>query len=154
MDSVVIGIDPGSKGAFCLLNPIKQIAVFKNTTDTPIDLYNWIKSVEKQYIIKVIMVENVHAIPGTSAGSNFKFGYNVGVVNTISQVTGNRVDLVNPKAWQKFVGVTKKGKAIKKEVADICQRLYPKVNVRGARGGLLDGLSDSLMIAHYASLKY
>ena len=56
--------------------------------------------------------------------------------------------------WQKSIGVKAKGKAIKKDVADICSRLYPLVDIYGPRGGLQDGLSDALMIAHYNYLKY
>ena len=36
---------------------------------------------------------------------------------------------------------------IKKEVADIASRLYPKAELHGPKGGLLDGRSDALMIA-------
>jgi hypothetical protein len=39
-------------------------------------------------------------------------------------------------------------KRIKKGVGDICSKLYPTAKVRGIRGGLKDGKSDSLMIAH------
>ena len=54
-----------------------------------------------------------------------------------------------PKIWQKYVRVTVKGKAIKKEVAKIAQGLYPNAELHGKRGGLLDGRADALMIAHY-----
>ena len=102
----------------------------------------------------VIMIEDVHSIFGASAKSNFNFGYNTGVVNALAMATGESVDRVQPKKWQKALGVKSKGKAIKGEVASICDRLYPKTSVRGPRGGLLDGLSDSLLISHYAYLNY
>ena len=56
---------------------------------------------------------------------------------------------VTPKVWQKYIGVTAKGKAIKKQVAKIAQYLYPQAELHGKRGGLLDGRSDALMIAYY-----
>jgi len=124
------------------------------TSAKPMDIFKWIKQVQKEYNLVVIMIEDVHSIFGTSAKSNFNFGFNTGLVTGISQSTGASIDKITPKKWQAHVGVKQKGKKIKKEVADICDRLYPKVNIRGARGGLLDGLSDSLMIAHYASHKY
>lgn len=61
------------------------------------------------------------------------------------------LDRVTPKKWQKFIGVTAKGDAIKKNVAEIAARLYPNAQLHGPRGGLLDGRSDALMIAHYAA---
>ena len=147
-------IDPGIKGSFCLLVPTTKQVAFKPTTDKPMDLVNWLNQIQKELDLRVILIEDVHAIFGTSAGSNFSFGFNTGLVHGIARSTGVSVDLVTPKIWQKYIGVKTKGKLIKKEVADICERLYPQVNVRGPRGGLLDGLSDSLMIAHFAAHKY
>ena len=53
------------------------------------------------------------------------------------------------KIWQKYIGVTAKGKDIKKQISEIALKLYPTANIYGKRGGLLDGRSDALMIAHY-----
>ena len=154
METAYIGIDPGAKGALCLLVPVTKQVAFKSTSDKPLDLLKWLTQIQAHYELRVIMIEDVHSIYGTSANSNFNFGYNVGLVNTVSQCSGSSVDRVTPKAWQKKVGVKKKGKAIKVEVGGICERLYPEVSIRGSRGGLLDGKSDSLMLAHYAFLKY
>ena len=109
---------------------------------------------QKEFNVVVAMIEDVHAIFGTSAKSNFNFGYNTGLVTGVVQASGISLDKVAPKKWQKFIGVKSKGKLIKKEVATICERLYPNASIRGPRGGLLDGKSDSLCIAHYAALTY
>jgi hypothetical protein len=97
------------------------------------------------------MLEDVHSLPLVSAKSNFSFGYNLGVVTTIAIASNVMVDKVTPKKWQKFIGVTVKGDGIKKDVAAIATRLYPDAHIYGPRGGLLDGRSDALMIAHYAA---
>ena len=104
-----------------------------------------------QHQVDTIWMEDVHSFPGMSAKSNFGFGRSVGIVMTISQLVtkGIAAKLVPPKKWQKFVGVTAKGDAIKKNVAQIAISLYPTANVYGPKGGLLDGRSDALMIAHY-----
>ena len=104
-----------------------------------------------EFNLAVIMIEDVKSLFGMSAKSNFSFGYNVGVVNTLALASEVAVDNVMPKKWQKHVGVRAKGKDIKKDVASICDRLYPHVSIRGPKGGLQDGKSDALMIAHYAS---
>ena len=153
-ETAYLGIDPGAKGALCLLVPVTTQIAFKPTTDKPLELLRWINQIQSQYELRVIMIEDVHSIYGASANSNFNFGYNVGLVNTLAQCSGASVDRVTPKKWQSKVGIRKKGKAIKAEVGTICDRLYPEVSIRGSRGGLLDGLSDSLMLAHYAFLKY
>jgi Holliday junction resolvasome RuvABC endonuclease subunit len=146
-----VGIDPGAKGALCLLVPDTKQVAFKSTVDKPSDLIAWLKQIQAELNLVVVMIEDVHSIFGVSAKSNFSFGYNVGVVNTVAIAAGCSVDRVTPKRWQKHVGVKTKGKAIKKDVANICERLYPDAPIRGSRGGLLDGNSDALMICHYAS---
>lgn len=151
--NVYIGIDPGNKGYLCALIPESNKVSFMENNAKPIDIVNWLKSVEKMCNIKVIMIENVHAIQGSSAKSNFSFGFNTGLITGITQTFGIMFDKVNPKAWQKFIGVTKKGLTLKHDVADICERLYPNITIRGPRGGLQDGKSDSLMIAHFAAHK-
>ena len=149
-----VGIDPGVKGAYCILVPETSEVLFYKTTGKTIETIDYFKAAQVKYNIRCIMIEDVHSIFGTSARSNFIFGKNVGIVQTVANSLGERVDLVAPKKWQKALGVKTKGKAIKKEVAEICDRLYPKTSVRGPKGGLLDGLSDSLLIAHYAFLTY
>ena len=47
-----------------------------------------------------------------------------------------------------------KGKDIKKDVANICQRLYPTAEIYTPKGRLMDGRSDALMIAHYCMIHY
>lgn len=125
-----------------------------DTTAKPKDLHAWLSLINQDYDLRVILIEKVHAIQGTSAGSNFSFGFNTGLVNGISGTIGCSLDHVTPKTWQKYLGVTKKGKAIKKEVAEIVERLYPQAEVRGPRGGILDGRTDALAIAHFASHKW
>ena len=71
-----------------------------------------------------VTVFSVHSMFGMSAKSNFGFGKNLGTVLTIAELlTGNDPNTITPKIWQKYIGVTVKGKAIKKEVAKIAQGL-------------------------------
>lgn len=153
-----VGIDPGNKGAYCLLIPdTKQIA-FKNTTVPPMEIYEWFLQIQQQFNLVITTIEDVKSFFGMSAKSNFQFGREVEKVNLIPAMAGCSIDLVQPKKWQKHIGVKplKTGTKnrvtiIKKDIAGICERLYPKANIRGPKGGLLDGRSDALMIAHYAS---
>lgn len=149
------GIDPGSTGAICAIREDGKV-IFLDTTVAPLELLDWFNALADECDVLVVMVENVHNIRGAASKSTFSFGWNTCKVEVMPLAAGLSVDKVNPKQWQKTVGVksTTKGKAIKKEVASICARLYPRVNLKGPKGGLLDGRSDALMIAHYAKLKY
>ena len=159
----VVGVDPGNKGAFCLLIPETKQIMFRETTLPALELYMWFTAILHEFNLAICMIEKVHAIPGSTAKATFSFGANVERVTIIPEIAEVSVDRVQPKAWQKFIGLvmpqnmtgpdnaSKRKNYIKKEVATIATRLYPKAEIRGPKGGLLDGRSDALMIAHYAA---
>jgi len=153
-----VGVDPGDKGAYCLLVPSTKQVAFTPTTWHGSKTIAWFDRIMNEFELVVTQIEDVHSLHGMSAKSNFTFGRNVERVNLIPSIAGSPIDLVTPKTWQKHIGLKPiktgtKGRStiIKKNIAEICERLYPNVNIRGPRGGLLDGHSDALMIAHYAS---
>ncbi len=119
-------------------------------------LLAWFKDLKEECDVQMVVVEEVHAIFNASAKSTFTFGFNAALAEIIPLAAGLSVAKVPPKKWQKFVGVksTAKGKAIKEAVATLCAQLYPEVSIHGAKGGLQDGKSDALMLAHYAKLTY
>lgn len=161
--TAVVGIDPGSNGAYCLLLPITRHVYFRPTSEKPLDTFNWLKHVQDNYNLAICMIEEVSAIQGSAAKATFNFGGNVRQVNIIPEIAQIPIDKVRPKAWQKFIGLvtptnlsgsanaSKRKTYIKKEVASIASRLYPNAVLYGPKGGLLDGRSDALMIAHYAA---
>jgi len=160
----VIACDPGASGSICLLRifPDQSPRIFFFENNKPVKEINaWLKSITKEMTVRISMVESVHSLLGMSAKSNFSFGKNVGVVNTLLDLQDFGKDFVTPKDWQKFAGVPAKKKGqkrtsaqLKKIVAEIAERLYPGCDIHGPKGGLLDGRSDALMIAHYCAHKY
>ena len=148
---LVAGIDPGTNGAIAVLDSESpdSVALLDLKNNSIIDIHNWL--VEKfDDELRIFWIEDVHSMFGMSAKSNFGFGKNIGKITAVAELYNHEVSItVTPKVWQKYIGVTVKGKAIKKEVAKIAQRLYPNAELHGKRGGLLDGRADALMIAHY-----
>jgi hypothetical protein len=165
---VFVGIDPGSKGYLCALAPSIGKAEFIECAAKPILIAEFLDHLENSYQVNRVMIEDVHSIFGANAKSNFNFGFNLGLLHGICLSQGFGIDIVNPKVWQKFIGVklapvpkdasaaekkkinVARKKQLKESVGKICERLYPDINIRGPNGGLLDGKSDSLAIAHYA----
>ena len=147
---LVAGIDPGTNGAIAVLDSLSpdSVALLDLKNKSSVDIYEWMYDTISTNVITT-WVEDVHSMHGMSAKSNFGFGKNVGMITAIAEVSSDTVKTVTPKIWQKYIGVTVKGKAIKKEVAKIAQGLYPNAELHGKRGGLLDGRADALMIAHY-----
>ena len=145
----VCGIDPGASGAMCVLDSQDpaHIALLDLKKHSIYDSAQWLHNQQ----VDVVWIEEVHSLFGMSAKSNFGFGRNFGIAFAIAKVgtSDGSIQQVTPKIWQKYVGVTVKGKAIKQEVANIAQTIYPSAVIHGPQGGLLDGRSDALMIAHY-----
>ena len=146
---LVCGIDPGNNGAVCVLdssNPTSPALLdfYKSST---YDIATWIH----QQNPDVIWIEELHSIYHVTAKSNFGLGRSVGIVLSIAEIIkkGTKPRLVPPKVWQKFAGVTAKGKAIKNNIANLAMSLYPGANLYGPKGGFKDGRADALMIAHY-----
>ena len=148
---LIAGIDPGVNGAIAVLdseNP-DSVALLNLKKTTINNIHNWLHS-QLRFRGSEIWVEDIHSMYGMSAKSNFSFGRNLGSILAITELLkGIPPKTVTPKVWQKYIGVTAKGKAIKKQVAKIAQYLYPQAELHGKRGGLLDGRSDALMIAYY-----
>ena len=145
----VCGIDPGASGAMCVLDSKDPTytALLDLKKHTIYEATKWLHNQQ----VDTAWLENVHSLFGMSAKSNFGFGRNFGIAFAIAKVgtSDGSIQQVTPKIWQKYVGVTVKGKAIKQEVANIAQTIYPSAVIHGPQGGLLDGRSDALMIAHY-----
>tara|TARA_B100000470_G_scaffold72642_4_gene55561 strand:+ start:9977 stop:10504 length:528 start_codon:yes stop_codon:yes gene_type:complete len=156
---LIAGIDPGTNGAIAVLDSESPDSVAlldlkkQDTWYIQHWLYEFIDILMKKPLLSreyYIWIEDVHSMHGMSAKSNFGFGKNVGMITTIAELLlKDSPHIVTPKVWQKYIGVTVKGKSIKKEVAKIAQGLYPNAELHGKRGGLLDGRADALMIAHY-----
>jgi len=155
-DKVVLSCDPGTKGAICILNVHDRSTEFISNDLPPYDIYTELQEIQAKYEIVAIGIEKVHAIQGTSAGSNFKFGYNTGMVTGLLSTLDSSLYEITPSVWQRHIGLSipkglslsKRKARIKKGVGAICARLYPRAKIRGIRGGLKDGRSDALMIAH------
>ena len=148
---LIAGIDPGANGAIAVLDSLNpdSVALLDLKKTTINNIHNWLHS-QLRFRGSEIWIEDIHSMYGMSAKSNFSFGRNLGSILAITELLkGIPPKTVTPKVWQKYVGVTAKGKAIKKQVAKIAQYLYPQAELHGKRGGLLDGRSDALMIAYY-----
>jgi len=160
--AVYLGIDPGAKGFLCFLDIDTKKMKFVPTPclETPArEVRKIIMAMHKKHGIVRAAVEDVHSIYGMSAKSNFMFGWNVGGINMLLESTGVGFDRIQPKVWQKGIGLVpkrppRKPPERKKAIAGIALRLYPDAPIRGPRGGLLDGKADALMLAHFLALKY
>ena len=111
---LIIGIDPGIKGALCFFKNGKILDVFDMPT-MPVgkknksqvngsQIYNEIhKRIinEDKKDIKVV-IEQVSAMPGQGVTSMFNFGQSFGVLKGIFSAMQIPMDFVSPVKWKKY----------------------------------------------------
>jgi hypothetical protein len=157
-----LGVDPGAKGAICLLDvssgdvqflptPVRKGMPSFNSVFAslwPVENINFVPAA----------VEDVHSLYGMSAKSNFAFGYNLGLVHALLRACGISYIEVAPKVWQKACSLPSRKELgdypLKQAVADVAHLLYPEADIYGPKGGLMDGRADALLIAHYLWLQH
>ena len=116
---LIIGIDPGIKGAICFFKNGKILDVFDMPT-MPVgkknksqvngsQIYNEIQKAiinEDKGDIKVV-IEQVSAMPGQGVTSMFNFGQSFGVLKGICSAMQLSMFFVRPAKWKKYFGLIK-----------------------------------------------
>lgn len=169
-----IGIDPGSKGYFCVIYPDNSKEFVSIADNDELGLSRELKRIKGKSGENVVAcMEEIHAIFGSSAKSTFSFGQIFGILKGILVALEIPYHLVPPKAWQKEIWTNSdlvvSYKVIKRNgketnVKDIntkatsfnaSRRLFPDVDLRRSERckNLDDNKSDSLLIAEYARRK-
>lgn len=170
-----IGIDPGKSGAFVIQKEGQIIVHAMPLIGKEYDI-NAVKTLLAPYICVegdgndiMIVLEDVHAIFGSSAGSTFEFGRGLGLIEGIISAYDIPHIKIAPKKWQSicFEGVPvieKPGTKAKgaarydnKAMALLAvKRLYPtqKLTFTERQTKPQDGLVDALLLSHYCKLKF
>lgn len=171
-DKLYIGIDVGCKGFISM----QKNGVWEHYSIEDNDLYQLSEimlraRMENDSIACVI--EDVHALYGSSAKATFAFGFNKGYL--VGLLAANQIPyiLVQPKEWQhemwgnsdmvvSYKDVTIKGKKVrKKEIntkqtsINACKRLFPMLDLRKSERSkrIDDNKVDSILMAEYARRK-
>lgn len=152
---VILGIDPGLKGGFGILNFEDQCY---NSYKMPVVSNGTKKILDERNIITIlvdnkpdiVIIEKVGAMPKQGVTSMFNFGCSWGMLRGMCAGLFIPYELVTPQAWKKVVlqGTKKdKGSAI-----SYVLRRYPDLNVDG--GKLDDGQADAICLAEYGRREF
>lgn len=162
-DKTIIGVDPGKEGFITVMrggafvhHPIPMVG---HRELDMVALSALIVSIASECDPKMtqVVIEDVHAIYGSSAGATFTFGGIAYALRMGFIMVGLPVVLVAPKKWQKemFEGVKVDSD---KKVMSIAaaKRLCPGADLRRTPRCTKpdDNLTDSLLIAIYGSRHY
>lgn len=148
-----LGIDPGQKGAACLLligNHDFRRYMFLDWSD-PKNVYDQISKWPIRSI-EMAILEKVNARPGMAAKAMFSFGKNTGHWEMILHVLDIPFQMIVPTSWQKGLIVKSDGSDSKKRAEVVANRLFPALKPRlyGPKGGIKDGRIDALLMAEKA----
>lgn len=150
-----LGIDPGTSGAFALIDnnlSVVNLQGFPGEEQLVKNLKLILEPYTHNGIITGIwsVIENVHSMPGQSSVSTFTFGRNFGFWIGVLSAWQIPIFFVTPQRWQKGLvpKVTDK-KEHKENLGRVAGKIFPRAEIRGPRGGLLDGRSDALLIAKW-----
>lgn len=163
MSKIRIGIDVGSKGAIAVFKNKKltHLYPFPTTDEDKPDIKNFKDGLEKFKSDNIhVLLEDLHSIFGTSAKSNFSFGWINGAIEGVLISLGLPYSKVQAKKWQKemWEGIEPimKEKNIKKidtkQTSIIAaKKLFPnqKLTISDRAKKPNDGIVDALLIAEY-----
>lgn len=165
MMKTFVGIDPGSKGFICVIKDTKT-DFFSIEDNTWSDISDFLKRVNDEATEGIICVlEEIHAILGSSAKATFSFGETNGLLKGILIANNIPFTIVQPKKWQmeiwdnidKVYSYKKERKVVDTKATSInaAIRLFPNIDLRKNERcrKVDDNKCDSLLMAEYARRK-
>lgn len=169
MNKCYIGVDPGAHGYICA----QYEGEFEFFPISDLDL-NELNSVfvylSQKYEKLVCVMEQIHALYGSSAKSTFSFGEIYGKLQALIAANNIPYHLIQPKEWQKvmwsnadmvvtYKQVKMKDKLVSKKVVDTkatsinaAKRLFPTIDFRKSERAKLidDNKVDACLMSEYA----
>lgn len=171
-DKCYMAIDPGSKG-FIATQCNGEFSFYSIADNDLHQLAKIIENIRSSNANLVCVMEQIHAIFGSSAKATFSFGEIYGQLQGL--LIANKIPyiLVQPKEWQKeiwtnpdmvvnYKKVTIKGKDITKKEVDTkntsinaAKRLFPHIDFRKSERckNLDDNKVDATLMSEYARRK-
>lgn len=156
---MVIGVDVGLQGGFAVLEESKPAVIgVMPILNGKLDLnvfYTVLYSHRYRDFRPHAVLENVHAIYGSSAAGTFSFGWGKGAIEGMLVSLGIPYTLVQPKKWQKDLGIIHKSKTtpkLKKEAnVAMCKKIFPTVSLLATERSKVPhlGIVDALLIAEW-----
>jgi len=167
MSKVIVGIDPGQKGAIAVIDNgnlqvydlkvcIKPTGSF-NSLD-PSLFYVFVKKHVPHVLNDVVVFceeSQTHKIAGTTSIKTARAIFDArGVMRTVLQLQGFEVRYIQPQTWKRELGLLKQDKFASVEKA---KQLFPESKdifekQHGTRNIPLDGRAEASLIAHYGFL--
>ncbi len=150
---IVLGIDPGAKGALALFDATTGVldvidtptVTVKRGAKTKAEISpQMLAAIVRSRRIERAVLEKVGAMPGQGVSSMFQFGRGVGMIEGVLAALQIPVEYVAPQTWQKAVGMRAGKDGARARAAEIFPA-YAHVFARAKD----DGRADASLIAWY-----
>ena len=150
---MIIGIDPGLSGAIAFMSDEGYLI---GVVDMPTVEVNGKKKVSPQMLVslledyddvKMVVIEEVGAMPGQGVTSMFNFGYSAGILAGVCAGLRMPMTLYRPAVWKRAAGVP----ADKGAARQMAQRLWP--GSRDFDRVKDDGRAEAALLARWVALK-
>lgn len=151
MREIIVGIDPGAKGAACVLRGGNRYLLPVNPPDELIRLLR-----DNAHRDIIVAIEEVHAVFGSSAKATFAFGHAVGLLHGILTALQIPYVLVPPKKWQREIWTATDNTGDTKATSlNAARRLFPTMDFRRTPNCKKpdDNFIDATLICEYARRK-
>lgn len=149
---LIVGIDPGRKGAICEYWEDKDhIALYQMTIETFAERANqW-----TVYPEVAIYLEKAQAMSKQGVVSMFSYGRHFGQLEGILMGNGLDYNLIAPQSWTSKMTKTYAGDNAKQRASSAAKFLFPDVNLLATKRSRKphDGFVDALLIAEYGRQK-
>ncbi len=163
--TLVLGIDPGSSGAFAVYDTESR-ALVGEVYDTPV----WYQTVGKRKRkrvdalaiadmfdefevmgVELVVMEAVGGRKAQNVAHAFTFGYGVGIIYMAAFYSGIVIETVPPQTWKQVLQVPGKSKADDSAIMARADELFPqdRAKFRGVRGGKNIDRAEAAMIAKF-----
>lgn len=171
-DKCYMGIDVGDKG-FIVTQYKGDFKYYSIIEHDLYELADFMRQIRQDFSNLVCVIEDVHAITGSSAKGTFGFGFNKGYLIGLLSATKIPYQLVQPKVWQKEMWensdmvitykkvkikdkeVTRKSIDTKKTSINCAKRLFPNTDFRRTQKckNIDDNKVDATLMCEYARRK-
>ena len=157
-----IGIDPGSKGYITIYNAEKGNYHISIADHSFSEIGMMLGRVKEKYPDVFAVMEEVHAVYGSSARGTFSFGEVFGLLQGLLIATKIPYHLVQPKEWQKEIWINadkvfKTAHTIDTKATSLnaAERLFPGYDFKRtpACKKADDNKVDSMLICEFAKRK-
>ena len=148
---IVIGVDPGSKGAIVILvlEGVKTLSVGSSKEVSGANLYDLIAQEKADHVF----IEKAQSMPRQGISSAFTYGTGYGGLLAAVEIAKVPFTLISPRIWTSKMHLGCEGDNPKEKSVKAFARIFPGMGdgIKNRNGKLHDGIVDAALIAMYGA---